>query len=152
MKIRRGFVSNSSSSSFVCDITGEEVQGMDICLEDAGMYSCEDGHTFLEEFLVGDISDEDVDRYELPKEHCPICSFKHLMESDMVLYIEKFYSITSNQVFDYMKSTNKRLRKLRHKYWFEYLERERGVSKLRLDEEIKQKFANVDAFEASLRK
>ena len=36
MKIRKGFVSNSSSSSFICDVSGEEHQGMDIGLEGAG--------------------------------------------------------------------------------------------------------------------
>lgn len=155
MKVRHGFVSNSSSSSFICDVTSEERQGMDISLEDAGMYCCENEHYFLEEFLIGDIPEDKDDeydgRYEIPAKHCPICSFKYLMESSMVLYIEKFYGITSNEVFDYMKSTNKRLRKLRPKYWFDYLEKERGVSKLKLDEEIKAKFNSVDEFETNLR-
>ena len=154
MKIRTGFVSNSSSSSFVCDISGEEVQGMDLGLADADMYCCEEGHYFLAEFLIGNLQeneDDDDFRYEVPKEHCPICAFKYLMESDMVLYIEKFYNITSNEVFDYMKSINKRLRKLRSKYWFEYLEKVRGVSKLKLDEEIKNKFRALDDFESYLR-
>ena len=151
MKIRQGFVSNSSSSSFVCDVTGEEVQGMDMCLEYAGMYSCTEEHYFLEEFLIGDLPDDHDGRYDVPAANCPICSFVHLMESDVVLYISKVYNITSNQVFDYMKSTNKRLRKLRNKYWFEYLEKERGISKLQLETEIKQKFMNLGDFEASLR-
>jgi hypothetical protein len=153
MKVRKGFVSNSSSSSFICDVTGEEVQGMDLCLEDAGMYCCENEHYFMEEFLIGELPDEDVDgRYEVPKANCPICSFTYLMEFDLVLYIGKFYNITPSEVFDYMKSTNKRLRKLRNKYWFEYLEKERSVSKLQLEKEIKSKFNNVDEFENSLRK
>ena len=33
MKIRAGFVSNSSSSSFICDVCGDEVSGVDISLE-----------------------------------------------------------------------------------------------------------------------
>lgn len=155
MKIRKGFVSNSSSSSFICDVSGEEHQGMDMCLEDACMYCCEEVHYFLEEFLIGEIPEDhesdDGDRYGIPKENCPICSFKYLMEDSMVLYIEKFYKITSNQVFDYMKSTNKRLRKLRNVYWFAYLEKERNVTKLQLEAEIKSKYKNVDEFENGLR-
>lgn len=46
MKIRKCFVSNSSSSSFTCDICGEVYGGWDISLEDAGMYECKNGHTF----------------------------------------------------------------------------------------------------------
>lgn len=40
MKIRNGFVSNSSSSSFTCDVCGENASGMDMNLHDAEMYSC----------------------------------------------------------------------------------------------------------------
>ena len=48
MKVRRGFVSNSSSSSFVCDVCGEEQSGWDMGLSDAGMYECKNGHIFCE--------------------------------------------------------------------------------------------------------
>lgn len=50
MKKRKGFVSNSSSSSFICDITGREFSGWDMGLVDAGMYSCKNNHTFDERF------------------------------------------------------------------------------------------------------
>ena len=45
MKIRSGFVSNSSSSSFICVVCGEEASGWDIGLADAGMFECKNGHT-----------------------------------------------------------------------------------------------------------
>jgi hypothetical protein len=48
MKIRLNYVSNSSSSSFICDVCGKEACGYDICLEDYGMYCCENGHVFCE--------------------------------------------------------------------------------------------------------
>lgn len=148
MKIRQGFVSNSSSSSFVCDITGEEVQGMDLDISDAGMYSCEEGHYFSEEFLVGNLpEDEDVDYYEVPRTNCPICSFIRIAESDMVLYIEKNYNIKSSEVFSYMKEKNKRLKKLRSVYWFEYLEKIKNVSKMSLETEIKNRFSSLEKFE-----
>lgn len=47
MKVRKGFVSNSSSSSFVCDITGEDSSGWDMCLSGAGMVECVNGHVFF---------------------------------------------------------------------------------------------------------
>ena len=55
MKIRMGFVSNSSSSSFICDITGQIESGMDICLNDAEMSMCVNGHTFSNEYLLFDL-------------------------------------------------------------------------------------------------
>lgn len=63
MKIRTGFVSNSSSSSFICDVCGNDYTGYDASLEDAGMYECEHGHTFCEDEALGDPFDytkEDV--------------------------------------------------------------------------------------------
>lgn len=52
MKVRNGFVSNSSSSSFVCCISKETVEGWDYCLSEAGFVECENGHTFLEEYVL----------------------------------------------------------------------------------------------------
>ena len=46
MKIRSGFVSNSSSSSFVCDVCGTSESGMDASASDFDMACCENGHTF----------------------------------------------------------------------------------------------------------
>lgn len=48
MKYRKDFVTNSSSSSFVCDVCGYETSGWDMGLSDAGMYECVNGHTFCE--------------------------------------------------------------------------------------------------------
>lgn len=49
MKIRNGFVSNSSSSSFICDACGAVESGMDCSLEDMGFLECVNGHTFCED-------------------------------------------------------------------------------------------------------
>ena len=46
MKYRKCHVTNSSSSSFVCDICGRVESGWDIGLSEAGMYECVNGHTF----------------------------------------------------------------------------------------------------------
>ena len=46
MKFRKDFVTNSSSSSYVCEICGNVESGMDMCLSDAGMMECINGHVF----------------------------------------------------------------------------------------------------------
>jgi hypothetical protein len=46
MKIRNGFVSNSSSSSFTCDVCGTTESGMDASPGDFDMSNCVNGHTF----------------------------------------------------------------------------------------------------------
>ena len=49
VKYRTGFVSNSSTSSYVCDICNKIFSGWDEGLEEFGLYSCRNGHTFCEE-------------------------------------------------------------------------------------------------------
>jgi hypothetical protein len=45
MKIRSNYVSNSSSSSFICDVCGRAESGYDLDLSDIEMYEYECGHT-----------------------------------------------------------------------------------------------------------
>lgn len=99
MKVRKGFVSNSSSSSFICDLTGDVEGGYDCCLTDVDMVECEKGHTFYYESFPdvkawvqdeidydgrndGDESEtndkgenrNEGDNYGLPARLCPICN------------------------------------------------------------------------------
>src|SRR5512135_424322 len=61
MKTRNGFVSNSSSTSFTCDVCGEEASGMDLSCSEAGMVECLNGHTFCETHeLSYDVSADDM--------------------------------------------------------------------------------------------
>lgn len=88
MKVRKGFVSNSSSSSFICDITGASESGIDVSLTDFEMVECVKGHTFcysgfpeVEEWAASDEDCEDYIEdernteygYGLPERLCPIC-------------------------------------------------------------------------------
>ena len=61
MKIRRGFVSNSSSSSFICEISGEISSGWDMTLRETEMMECEKGHIFNDVYaacITEDLPDE----------------------------------------------------------------------------------------------
>lgn len=84
MKVRKGFVSNSSSSSFVCDLTGEAFEIYDGEFgSEYGIISCVKGHTMvfegfpaIEEYLkkAEDEFESEYEIYtEMPSEVCPIC-------------------------------------------------------------------------------
>ncbi|MCK9369184.1 hypothetical protein M0R04_04535 [Candidatus Dojkabacteria bacterium] len=106
MKIRKGFVSNSSSSSFICDVCGFVESGYDMSLYDAEMYQCENGHTFCNKHMVlaseYDMKcddDEIVDsRYEVPSKYCPICSISSVSSDDMLAYLLKKNNTNKDKV------------------------------------------------------
>lgn len=113
MKIRAGFVSNSSSSSFICDVCGDEVSGVDIDLAWCELGICENGHNFHkheavnkdkpysftyngEEYTYNDFEDAyQYDLGEIPSFYCPICNMKEVSYSDAVAYLLKEKKYTS---------------------------------------------------------
>lgn len=46
MKFRKDFVTNSSSSSYICEICGRNESGFDMSLSDCEMMECQNGHIF----------------------------------------------------------------------------------------------------------
>lgn len=118
MKTRLGFVSNSSSSSFICDITGNVESGMDLTLEDVGMVQCVNGHTFGDDFLLASIEDaeeqyrkdNDIDeddedsycemRYNIPEKFCPICQLQKMTTEDMIKYLLKKNHLVEQDVIN----------------------------------------------------
>ena len=62
MKIRQGFVSNSSSSSFVCDVCRHVESGMDMSARDADMEECVNGHLFCTSHKTKNIGQPSVEK------------------------------------------------------------------------------------------
>lgn len=56
MKKRLDFVTNSSSSSYICDVCGHAEGGFDLCLSDVNMCECEYGHIICTEHTLIDVS------------------------------------------------------------------------------------------------
>jgi predicted acetyltransferase len=132
MKIRNGFVSNSSSSSFLCVICGEVNSGYDLVLKDAYMTQCENGHIFCnrhtineteitKEMLLEFIEDKELSYYNndetiesfmenvqenYPSYLCPVCTFKEITEEDLKSYIKKEFGISELFVLEKLKEKN----------------------------------------------
>ncbi len=110
MKLRMGFVSNSSSETFICDVCGEMVSGMDMGLTDAGMYRCKKDHTFCESEALhpekiealenGENEEEEFDRYEVPTECCPICQMQAITDRDLIPYLLKKVGVTRGELLE----------------------------------------------------
>ena len=105
MKIRLGFVSNSSSSSYTCCFCGEEVSGMDMCLSEAGMSECKNGHYVCDDHLLEEISTQvKIDfRDETPSEMCPICQFQILLPEDGFKYLLMQQKLTEKDLTETIK-------------------------------------------------
>ena len=101
MKIRLGFVSNSSSSSYICDVCGEERSGYDFGLREAEMYSCMNDHTFCEEHAITDPGDA---RYEVADKYCPCCNFNVLADGDLKDFIFAVLRTTQRELATVFKS------------------------------------------------
>jgi hypothetical protein len=102
MKIRKGFVSNSSSSSFICDISGGIEAGYDMSLDEAGMVECEKGHTFYTNYLIKkDGWDDYVNSgeyeygWDIPSKFCPICNFKKVSRKDAYRVLIKMQGLNN---------------------------------------------------------
>ena len=108
MKTRHGFVSNSSSLSFICDICNEEASGMDLSIEEAEMRECVNGHITcnrhdievkkfdewkdkIEEEKGNDEKSQEADDFEdhgkVPAEFCPVCRMNFVIDHDLLRYL-----------------------------------------------------------------
>ena len=181
MKYRLSFVTNSSSSSYVCEICGRQESGWDLCLSDAGMYECENGHIFCEDEIVeepnykeflkqvvedkelleklNDMSESELKdlamdyefRYYLPEKYCPVCSFMTRSIIDMSKYLLKTRGISREEVFDEIKKVNKRRRKLYDNEYIQYVCGKFNLTEKDLINEIKNKFGTYKSFLKFLR-
>ena len=103
MKIRAGFVSNSSSSSFICAVCKEidygDLYEMEVC--SCVSCSCEFHiHCSPNPGLLYELiyDQHKVDIYNVPREFCPICSFASIDSYDRFLYLCKKLNISPNLV------------------------------------------------------
>ena len=104
MKIRNGFVSNSSSSSFACSICGDIESGWDLCPVDVDMFKCDNGH--IMHYKCAKLSSEakeEMEGYEIGSDNCPVCQLKVLTDYDALMYLLDKISCTRDDVLKEMQ-------------------------------------------------
>lgn len=168
MKIRHGFVSNSSSSSFTCDVCGHSEAGYDLSHYDACMHECENGHTICQDDLLVEVSvlEEEVKKlveenpdeydeqetiwYEMPEKYCPICAMVQFSNYDLKRYLKKKTNITEAEAFESVKAANRRRKKLYDGEYVMYAIIKTGTSMVSLIKEIKELFSTYKEFKTYL--
>jgi len=159
MKVRQGFVSNSSSSSFICDLCGRQESGWDMGLSEAELVECQNGHTICESEMleqedgsVADLNDDDGEsRYSVEERFCPICQFMVSSKPDIHRYFAKTTTITEEEVFAEIKAANKRRKKLYDGEYVTYVYAKLNIQEADLLKELKEKFGTYSAFRESLK-
>ena len=175
LKIRLGFVSNSSSSSFVCEVCGATESGMDTSASDFGYVECENGHLLCEEELLenakslqevySETHDEDEDYDEkiesfrddscyggdvYSEEFCPICQFMVSSKPEIQKYLKKKYNISEDEVFAEIKKQNARRKRLYNNEYVNYVYAKFNIQEKDLLNQLKEEFGSYKKFVESL--
>jgi len=145
MKIRQGFVSNSSTTSFTCDLCGHSESGYDsVGIADFGFWSCENEHVIcfdcVPESDMEDFLNEDEGYWMVGSGACPVCNFEIASNGDMARYLLKETGIPREEVFAEVKKVNPRRKKLYDREYVAYVVRVKNIDMIEFLAELKARF------------
>jgi Pyruvate/2-oxoacid:ferredoxin oxidoreductase delta subunit len=150
MKIRKYFISNSSTTSFICEICGRSKTYHDsISYRDLGFVRCENNHRFCEEEILAIESqneNEDYIDYDVSEKACPICQFECGSSHDLRKYFLKTTNISEEEVFSEVKKANKRRRKLYDTEYNTYCFLKLGTNENDLLKKLKEEYGDYKSF------
>ena len=90
--------------------------------------------------LPDDWSAWNEERDGVSEKYCPLCNFEELDFGDARKYLLKITKYTEEEVLDWVKSVNKRRKKLRDEEYVEYVCRQLGITTTELLKQLDDKF------------
>lgn len=159
MKLRSDFVTNSSSSSFLCEICGYETSGYDMSYRDADMYQCVNGHEFCTHHAVELSRDEMLKLilengwnskwdYSLKETvTVPEIELKEMDDDALMAFIVDSYSEVPEEVCPICTMQNYNDGDI-----LKYLLKEKDMNEESVFAEIKEKFSTYQEFKEYLKK
>jgi hypothetical protein len=162
MKYRSGFVSNSSSSSFICEVCDAHEAGYGSASE-FGFCYCENEHELCFSCLLGNFEEikepEDDKAWEewnkrfgyygpetQTEDKCPVCQFVEPSNQDLSIYLLKKYGVTKEEVFQVIKNFNKRRKKLKDSEYIQHVCKKFNIDVHSLLLELKKEFGTYKNF------
>ncbi len=158
MKRRSDFVTNSSSSSFLCDICGYETSGYDMSYRDAGMYQCVNGHEFCTHHAI-ELSKEEMlklilenswnKRYDRSIKESVTIPESELVEMDedtLMSFVVDSYSEVPEEICPICS-----MKKYKDTDILKYLLREKKTNMDAVFAEIQERFSTYSDFEKYLK-
>lgn len=149
MKIRTDFVTNSSSSSYICEICGRNESGFDLSLSECEMYECVNGHVFCCDEALEKPTKEEMIKTILENEYNKDCwdvnmhdyrdfTEKEISAMDEDLIFEEFISEEGNYGIPESMCPICQFIEYSEYDLSAYLLKEYGVSRDEVFEEVKQ--------------
>lgn len=157
MKIRIGYVSNSSSSSFICDVCGRVESGMDVSPIEFEMIECTCGHIIctnelFEKYTLAQIKKEvdetddeilkDLINSEIEEKGENSFPSESLKEEVWVFFMEDFGSC---EMPEYLCPICN-MQHITETDQLKYLRKKMGLSREEINAEIRGKFKSYDDF------
>lgn len=141
MKIRTGFVSNSSSSSFVCEVCGDVEAGIDMWRSEAGMEQCRNGHTFCTSHMLKALEEPTL-KYKIETLKSSIWYKDNVDYDDENDIEETFDEMISDEGIDALYCPICTLENISSEHVLAYLKAKNNMSIDEIKAEIQEKFKN----------
>ena len=137
MKFRKDFVTNSSSSSYVCEICGRSESGWDLGLSECDMMECVNGHVFCCDESLEKPNREEVIRLILESEYNS-CTKEDLEDEDYDILFDEH--LTEGGYYDVPECMCPICQFIEYSEYdlSAYLLKEYGVSRDEVFEEVKK--------------